>query len=243
MRVHVFAMVMMSALMVGGVGHAVAYPAAAAQEVAVKQNDRSLDEAVEHQMRADRSLRKRDISVSVADGVVTLSGTVQTNAERRRAGRLAKVSGVTRVENQLVVGRSETGTKGTLATAGEKAKEGAQKTKDVTVKGAKKTKEVAKEIGEKTKEGAEKVGEKTKEGLSKTGEVITDAWITGRVKARFIGEDLLKGSNINVDTDDRVVTLKGTVPSEAGRLRAVEIARSNEGVRQVVDRLVVAPKP
>jgi len=97
-------------------------------------------------------------------------------------------------------------------------------------------------VKEKTKEGAEKVVDKTKEGLSKTGEVITDAWITTRVKSKFVGEDLLKGSDINVDTNDHVVTLKGTVMSAAGRARAVEQAKEVEGVHKVVDLLTIGPK-
>ena len=73
-----------------------------------------------------------------------------------------------------------------------------------------------------------KASSKTKEGLSKTGEVITDGWITTRVHSKFVGEDLLKDSDINVDTKDHVVTLKGTVMSAAGRARAVEQARKSK---------------
>jgi osmotically-inducible protein OsmY len=51
--------------------------------------------------------------------------------------------------------------------------------------------------------GATIAADKTKEGLSKSGEVITNEWITTRVHARFVDEDLLKGSDISVDTDDR----------------------------------------
>jgi hyperosmotically inducible periplasmic protein len=94
----------------------------------------------------------------------------------------------------------------------------------------------------KTKEGAEKVGSKTKEVLSTTGEVITDAWITSRVKTRFIGEDALKDSHIDVDTNDHVVTLKGTVLSAAGRSRAIAIAKDTEGVHKVEDRLTIGSK-
>jgi osmotically-inducible protein OsmY len=90
--------------------------------------------------------------------------------------------------------------------------------------------------------GAKVVGEKTKDGLSKTGEVMTDGWITTRVNARFVHEDLLKGSNINVDTDKHVVTLKGTVMTTAGRTKAGAIARGTEGVRGVVNRLTIASK-
>ena len=98
------------------------------------------------------------------------------------------------------------------------------------------------QVVDKTKEGAEKAYDKTKEGLSKTGEVITDTWITGRVKSKFVGEDLLKGSDISVETTDHVVTLKGTVTSAAGRARAVKEAKEVEGVRRVVNRLTIGPK-
>ena len=81
--------------------------------------------------------------------------------------------------------------------------------------------------------------DKAKAGLSKTGETITDAWITTKVKYHFMGENLLKGSDINVDTNDHVVTLKGTVKTTAGRARAVALAKQTEGVTRVVDQLTI----
>ena len=99
-----------------------------------------------------------------------------------------------------------------------------------------------KKAGSKTKKVVKKAGEETKEGLSKTGEVITDGWITTHVKAKFVGEDLLKGSDIDVDTNDHVVTLKGTVTSAAGRRRAAAQAKEVEGVHSVVNHLTIAPK-
>jgi hyperosmotically inducible periplasmic protein len=90
--------------------------------------------------------------------------------------------------------------------------------------------------------GAKVVGTKTKDGLSKTGEVMTDGWITTRVNSRFVNEDLLKGSDINVDTDNHVVTLTGTVTTTAGRNKAVAVAKGTEGVRRVVNRLAIGLK-
>jgi hyperosmotically inducible periplasmic protein len=75
--------------------------------------------------------------------------------------------------------------------------------------------------------------------MTKTGEKITDAWITTKVKWFFMGEDELKGSNIDVDTKDNVVTLKGTVRSQAGRVKAVDLAKNTDGVKSVVDQLAV----
>jgi osmotically-inducible protein OsmY len=157
--------------------------------------------------------------------VVTLTGTVPTEAESAKAARIANVAGVTRVNNNLIVTKEvKNDVKGTTGRAAEKTKNGAEK------------------VGEKTKDGAEKVGEKTKEGLSKTGEVITDGWITSRVHSKFVGEDLLKDSSIDVDTKDHVVTLNGTVMSAAAKARAVAEAKEVEGVKSVVDHLTVGPK-
>jgi osmotically-inducible protein OsmY len=191
--------------------------AAAPQSSAVKPSDKTLDERIEKRLTAS-TLKRYDIDVNVDMGVAKLTGTVATEADRRRATQLATIPGIARVENQLVVNLAAT--KGTSGTMKSTAKEGA----------------------EKTKEGAEKVVDKTKEGLSKTGEVITDAWITTRVKSKFVGEDLLKDSDINVDTDNHIVTLRGTVMSAAGRARAVAQAKEVEGVHQVLDRLTIAPK-
>lgn len=84
------------------------------------------------------------------------------------------------------------------------------------------------------------LGERIKGGFSKTGEKVTDGWITTKINWFFVGEDRLKGSHIDVDTKDNVVTLKGTVPSQAGRLRAVELAKETDGVKRVVDQLTVS---
>jgi osmotically-inducible protein OsmY len=87
------------------------------------------------------------------------------------------------------------------------------------------------------------LGERARSGLNKTGEAITDTWITAKVKWFFVGEDALKDSDMNVDTSNRVVTLKGTVPSPAAKARAVQLARETDGVSRVDDQLVVKAKP
>jgi len=206
--------------------------AATPQAAAVKPTDQTIDDQVESRIKNDSSLKKHTIVVTVDDGVVTLTGTVPTEAESAKAARIANVAGVTRVNNNLIVSKEvKDDVKGTTGKVVDKTKEGAEKTKD----GAEK-------VGEKTKDGAEKVGKETKEVLSKTGEVITDSWITSRVHSKYLGEDLLKDSSINVDTQDHVVTLKGTVMSEAAKARAVSEAKEVEGVKSVVDHLTVGPK-
>jgi hyperosmotically inducible protein len=215
------------ALLAGPIGTATAAPA---RQATSKPSDKTIDDRIENRIKADASLKKYDIDVSVDQGIATLTGTVATSAQRDRAARDAKVSGVTRVDNRIVVDANAA--KGTTGALKEKANDAADKTKEATSKAV-----------DKTKDASEKAVDKTKEGLSKTGEVITDAWITGRVHSGFIGEDLLKDSDVDVDTSNHVVTLKGRVTSAAGGQRAVAIAKNVEGVHEVVDRLTVGPKP
>jgi hyperosmotically inducible periplasmic protein len=85
------------------------------------------------------------------------------------------------------------------------------------------------------------LAERSKSGMRKTGEAITDVWITTKVKWFYTGDDVLKGSDINVDTANRVVTLKGTVATAAAKKHAVDVAKQTEGVTKVVDELVIKP--
>jgi hyperosmotically inducible protein len=69
----------------------------------------------------------------------------------------------------------------------------------------------------------------------------TDPGLTTAVKSKLAADDTVKSYRIDVDTKDAVVTLNGAVDTAAARARAVELARSTEGVRDVVDRLTVTP--
>ena len=69
---------------------------------------------------------------------------------------------------------------------------------------------------------------------------VKDSWITMKVHAQFVPEDALEDSDIDVETNNGVVTLTGTVPSAAGRTRAVAIAKATDGVRNVEDKIRVS---
>jgi hyperosmotically inducible protein len=78
----------------------------------------------------------------------------------------------------------------------------------------------------------------------KSGNVVKDSWITFKVHSQFLPEDALEGSDIDVDTAAGTVTLSGTVVNEAGRTRAVAIAKATDGVKIVNDKLkIAAAKP
>jgi len=71
------------------------------------------------------------------------------------------------------------------------------------------------------------------------GTAIGDGWITTKIHARFAEDDVVKGRRIDVDTKDGVVVLKGAVASKLEHDRAEDLARSTDGVKRVVNNLMV----
>lgn len=69
----------------------------------------------------------------------------------------------------------------------------------------------------------------------------SDPGITTSVKGRLAADDQIKARKIDVDTKDRVVTLKGTVENSVEEARALDIARTTKGVASVVDEISVVP--
>lgn len=67
----------------------------------------------------------------------------------------------------------------------------------------------------------------------------TDAGITTSVKTQLAADDTVEANNINVTTREHIVTLTGNVDSLAEEARAIEIARTAEGVTDVIDQLEV----
>ncbi|HEY8926436.1 MAG TPA: BON domain-containing protein [Polyangia bacterium] len=152
--------------------------AAFADQVSGK-GEMNLAKEIRSKLRADSDLKNNKIDVAVDNGVVTLSGTVDTADERARAAALAKIDGVVRVDDELEVGSH---------------------------------------------------GLKTP---------LADAAITTKLKAEFLTDDTVRKGDISVTTNNGVVTLSGTVKSEEARKRAVELARGQDGVMRVDDKLTV----
>ena len=72
----------------------------------------------------------------------------------------------------------------------------------------------------------------------------TDAGIATAVKTKLAANDLVKASDINVDTRDYIVTLAtGDVGTAVAKEEAVRVARGTDGVRDVIDRLTLRDTP
>jgi hyperosmotically inducible periplasmic protein len=74
------------------------------------------------------------------------------------------------------------------------------------------------------------------------GSGINDGWLWVKTRFELAAADDLRDSTINVDVDNDVVTLTGTVANAAQRARAEAVAKAVEGVKSVKNMLkVTAP--
>jgi hyperosmotically inducible protein len=161
-----------------------------------------------------------NIDVDVKNGMVTLQGTVPSEAARARAIQSAKNNdGVKGVTDQLKIAPA-------TRDAGK-----IDKAQDATAKAA-----------DKTEDKMEKAGDKTASAAKKTGRAIDDGWIKSKIYAQYMTEwnTVLDDSDIDIDVDNNMVTLNGTVKSTEAKTKAVSIAKATDGVKGVKDNLRVA---
>jgi hyperosmotically inducible periplasmic protein len=194
------------ALLIGG-----AIPAAA-QTSTIK--DGWLVMKVHSEMVDEDVLSGSDIDVDVKNGVVTLQGTVPSEAARARAIAVAKANdGVKNVVDQLKIAPA---TGSNMAAKAERA-------------------------GEKAERAGEKAADKTLSATQKTGRAIDDGWIKSKIYAQYLADwnTVLNDSDIDIDVDNNVVTLNGTVKTNEAKTKAVSIAKATDGVKSVKDNLRV----
>src|SRR5918996_1782247 len=67
----------------------------------------------------------------------------------------------------------------------------------------------------------------------KIGAGANDGWLWTKTRAALANENDLRESTINVDVDNEVVTLSGSVSNDGQRAKAEKVARSIEGVKNV----------
>jgi hyperosmotically inducible periplasmic protein len=158
--------------------------------VACSQSDAGITTAVKGKLAVDSQVHSSEINVDTKDGVVTLTGNIDSQQAKDRALKLAReTKGVRDVQDMISV-RQASG-------------EGSAPSPDRSL-----------------------------------GERIDDAGITMKVKAKLLDDPMVKGLKIDVDTRDGVVYLTGSVSGEAEKQKAIDLARSIEGVRDVQSNLL-----
>ncbi|WP_059756134.1 BON domain-containing protein [Thiobacillus denitrificans] len=72
-----------------------------------------------------------------------------------------------------------------------------------------------------------------------SGKYIEDAWITTKVKAMLLKNDIVKGLSVNVETTQSTVQLSGWVDSVAQIAEVENVTRNIEGVKHVRNDLLI----
>ena len=85
----------------------------------------------------------------------------------------------------------------------------------------------------------ERYNREAKESGRKVGTGANDTWLWIKTRFDLAAADDLRDSTINVDVDNDVVTLSGTVASAAQKTRAEQVAKAVEGVKSVRNLLKV----
>jgi hyperosmotically inducible periplasmic protein len=210
-------------------GSLVAAAAIALTTVACAETDPGITTAVKSKLAADDTVKSYRIDVDTKNRVVTLNGAVDTPRARERAVELAKATdGVTDVVDRLTVTPGVTPTTGVDDKVQGEAKEAARETDAKTDR--------AKDKADAKTDSAQK---KAGDTADRAGDSIGNAALTSSIKTKFLADTAISGLSIDVDSNNGVVTLTGTVPSAAEKARALKVAKETEGVKRVVDRLKV----
>ncbi|GAA5648426.1 BON domain-containing protein [Vibrio proteolyticus] len=144
-----------------------------------------IDGKAEATLLFNGNLNSFDINTDVKQGVVYLTGNVDSDVDKRLAGELVRnIDGVKKVDNQLTV------------------------------------------MDE-------------KQQSSDLKQDLVDSKIATVVKTSLLLEPDVNGSDINVDVEQGVVTLKGEVESDAMRQLALLLAKHTDDVKKVDDQLNV----
>jgi hyperosmotically inducible protein len=190
-----------------------------------------------------------NIDVDVKNGVVTLQGTVPSEAARARAIASAKNNdGVKNVVDQLRIApasrdggrvdRAQDRTAAAADRAADKTERAAERAADKTERAADKSARAA----DKAEDKMDRAGNKAANAAGKTGRAIDDGWIKSKIYAQYMTEwnSVLDDSDIDIDVQNNMVTLNGTVKTAAAKTKAVAIAKATDGVKGVKDNLKVA---
>lgn len=87
--------------------------------------------------------------------------------------------------------------------------------------------------------GAGTTGYKTAVDKRSFGTIVDDSIISSKVKSKLFSDDFVKSRHIDVDVLRGVVYLTGAIESTSQKRMAADIARGVEGVRKVVNQLIV----
>ena len=102
------------------------------------------------------------------------------------------------------------------------------------------TRKASREEYERDKERNDREAREQARGSGRTiGTGLNDAWLWTKTRFDLAAADDLRDSTVNVDVDNAVVTLTGTVASAAQKTKAEQVVKTVDGVKSVKNQLKV----
>lgn len=192
--------------------------------VACAQTDVGITTQVKAKLAADDIVKAYQVDVDTRNGVVTLSGDVETSTAKEQAIQITRdTDGVRDVIDQIRVNEAAATARLDLEGRAER--------------GFAELKREGQEAAGAAREAGRDAADWAGDTADKAGDAVANAAITSAVKAKLLADATAQGLKIDVDTDAGTVTLNGTVSSRAEADRAVMLARNTGGVKRVVDNL------
>jgi len=93
------------------------------------------------------------------------------------------------------------------------------------------------EVSSNASQAAQTVRSEASRAMENTEKVVDDAALTAKVKSTLLADSQVKGTQIDVDSNNGVVTLHGSVATASEKARAEQLAQNVEGVRSVRNNL------
>jgi osmotically-inducible protein OsmY len=222
--------------------------------------DAAIERDVEAALREHPATEAAAIGVRVEGGVVTLSGTVETAAERKMANALAwAVRGARQVVDQLTVtaeaarpddeiradvrGRLDASAR--LRAGGVRVEVIGGRVRLSGVVGSAAESNAAADLADVPGVRAVDVTGLTVDpgATPASAPVLSDARAREAIRREMTLDPRVPAEGVEVDVEEGEVTLSGAVDLLEAKRAAVENARAINGVRAVVDRLVVRSAP
>ena len=94
---------------------------------------------------------------------------------------------------------------------------------------------------ETVREGLNKTGESVREGFAKTRESVQGMGLVPRVYGRLHWDRALHSSTLFVKAEAGSVTVRGLVPDDASKAKAIALVKDTVGVTHVIDQISVLP--
>ncbi len=216
--------------------------------------DATIQADVLEELEFDPEVDVTDVGIAVDDGVVTLTGTVDTYAEKMAAERAAlRVAGVRALANDLIVARELVGIPTDTAIAKQIADAFALNVavpEDVTAK----VEDGRVNLHGETpwhyqREEAERVARQIAGVKSVTNTIriiqppVAPKAVESQIIRALVRNAAVDARGVDVAVSGGHVTLSGTVRSWAERQEAAAAARRTKGVTEVTNRITVQPPP